>query len=122
MCSSLSLISPFIFFFFFFFWRQKVQATIFVLAHSRQYVTDPSYLHPADSWRLAGDSFLIVDLCSYSHMPWTLAPGTVSQVFPKGPLEVFLLQKHLGDPYTTPLGLVEGLERSRYGWYHKQLL
>ena len=62
-----------------------MQATIFVLVHSRQYVTDPPYQYPADSWRLDGDSFLIVELCFYGHMPWTLAPRSVSQVFPKGP-------------------------------------
>lgn len=99
-----------------------MQATIFVLAHSRQYVTDPPYQYPADSWRLAGDSFLIVELCFYGHTPWTLAPGSEPSLS-QGTLEVFLLlHKHLGDPYTSPFGLVEGLERSRYGWYHEQLL
>lgn len=70
---------------FFFFFEDKGASYYLCFGSFQQYVADPSYQYPADSWRLAGDFFLIVDICSYGHMPWTLAPGTVSQIFPKGP-------------------------------------
>lgn len=119
----LQLVSSFLPFLFFFFWRQRCKLLslfwlILAICHWL-FLSIPSWF-----WRLADDSFLIVDLCSYGHM---YALDTVWELwarsFPRDLRKSFCSFTNTQvSPYTFPLGRVEGLERSRYRWYHEQLL